>query len=440
MSSDFTVTASATDDTRVQSVELRLGGRTLATFMAPPYRFGWTIAGQPCGASSLSAIATDAAGNQSTASVSFFSTKDPCDKDCDGLRATGPCGGNDCNDTDPSIGATIWTSETLATPFKGEFGSIAIDGMGQARVAYTDDRVGSLLYHTGTTAASNDRVLDSEPNISGNVFSWNRIALDAGGSAHISYRDLGKHSLKYATDASGSWVAETVDSEGDPGDYNQIALDLSGTPHIAYSGGQGVRFASRTATGTWRRVPIAQTAMVATYAALAIDQSGAPHVAFFDPSGAVEHATLLAGAWQIEVADPRGGGGCSIALDAAGAPHISYSRNDVEVWIATRSATGWTQVQAGSGGVPTTLRIDASGRSHLVYGAGTRGAWSLVYSTDLSGAWVETTLGTSNDQNLGLSHLALTGAGWPYVVHNLRQNMVTGEQSDLELLWLHACR
>jgi len=39
--------------------------------------------------------------------------------------------------------------------------------------------------------------------------------------------------LKYAANASGSWVYTTVDSEGDAGDAS-LALDIDGHPHISY--------------------------------------------------------------------------------------------------------------------------------------------------------------------------------------------------------------
>ncbi|HHT9109395.1 MAG TPA: Ig-like domain-containing protein, partial [Candidatus Wunengus sp. YC64] len=54
------------------------------------------------------------------------------------------------------------------------------------------------------------------------------------GNAHISYYDVTNGDLKYAADASGSWVATTVDSDGDVGLYTSTALDTSGNAYISY--------------------------------------------------------------------------------------------------------------------------------------------------------------------------------------------------------------
>jgi len=65
--------------------------------------------------------------------------------------------------------------------------------------------------------------------------------LDGSGNVHISYYSKIRDSfyryngeLRYATNASGSWSAETVDSRGDPGQHSSIALDDSGIVYISY--------------------------------------------------------------------------------------------------------------------------------------------------------------------------------------------------------------
>jgi hypothetical protein len=51
---------------------------------------------------------------------------------------------------------------------------------------------------------------------------------------HISYYDFDNASLKYATNATGSFVAITVDSSGDVGWFTSLAIDSSGKGHISY--------------------------------------------------------------------------------------------------------------------------------------------------------------------------------------------------------------
>ena len=59
------------------------------------------------------------------------------------------------------------------------------------------------------------------------------IAIDSLDKAHISYRDsYPNYTLKYATNASGSWVTEIVDSEGSFS--SSIAIDSSDKVHISH--------------------------------------------------------------------------------------------------------------------------------------------------------------------------------------------------------------
>lgn len=63
------------------------------------------------------------------------------------------------------------------------------------------------------------------------------LALDSSDNAHISYYDSTSGDLKYATNASGSWVIETVDNVGDEGyvgRYTSLGLDSSDKVHISY--------------------------------------------------------------------------------------------------------------------------------------------------------------------------------------------------------------
>jgi hypothetical protein len=86
--------------------------------------------------------------------------------------------------------------------------------------------------------------VDDIANIGGST----SIALDTNGKAHISYCNLinsggSQNYLKYATNAFGSWINETVDTTGTStyvGGYgwlftsNSIALNISGKVYISY--------------------------------------------------------------------------------------------------------------------------------------------------------------------------------------------------------------
>jgi hypothetical protein len=66
-----------------------------------------------------------------------------------------------------------------------------------------------LLASSAVAATWKNEILDS----AGEVGGHSSIAIDSAGNVHISYYDAyPNYDLKYATNASGSWVAMTVDS------------------------------------------------------------------------------------------------------------------------------------------------------------------------------------------------------------------------------------
>lgn len=64
------------------------------------------------------------------------------------------------------------------------------------------------------------------------------IAIDSYDKVHISYRS---GALKYATDASGSWLTYTIDSAGG---NSSIGVDSNGYAHISYNGGSTLKYAT----------------------------------------------------------------------------------------------------------------------------------------------------------------------------------------------------
>ena len=72
---------------------------------------------------------------------------------------------------------------------------------------------GDLKYITNATGSWVAETLDSI----GDVGWYTSIAVDSQDKVHISYYDDTNDDLKYITNVTGSWVAETLDSIGDVG-------------------------------------------------------------------------------------------------------------------------------------------------------------------------------------------------------------------------------
>ena len=67
-----------------------------------------------------------------------------------------------------------------------------------------------------------------------------------------------QHHLKYATNASGTWVKTTVDNSENIDEHTSIAVDVSGKVHIsydAYTRTSGLKYATN-ASGTWVKTTV----------------------------------------------------------------------------------------------------------------------------------------------------------------------------------------
>ena len=88
--------------------------------------------------------------------------------------------------------------------------TIAVDGSNNPHIVYGGDHLyyayyDGIVWHYETVDTSSG------------VGEYASLVLDAEEKVHISYFDSYNYDLKYATNKSGAWVAETVDSDGDVG-------------------------------------------------------------------------------------------------------------------------------------------------------------------------------------------------------------------------------
>lgn len=131
-----------------------------------------------------------------------------------------------------------WSSVTLETNQATTFPSLVLDSEQKVHVTYNSySGIGwQLKYTTNQSGSWNSTSLNTPGE--GGYFS--SLAIDNADKLHIAYFDSDYvRTLKYATNATGSWVFYTVDSNSNYSGsnsnwYANIALDASGTPHFGY--------------------------------------------------------------------------------------------------------------------------------------------------------------------------------------------------------------
>jgi hypothetical protein len=230
----------------------------------------------------------------------------------------------------------VWVLETVDSPEAvGYSTSLALDAEGKAHISYLDVTNRVLKYATNKSGIWITETVDSATEVSLADSALTSLALDAEGKAHISYLNDTDYdfSLKYATNKSGTWVTETVDSEGTVGQYASLALDADGNAHISYVYYPGYNYVLKYATnknGTWVTETVDSIGFASSYTSLALDAEGKAHVSYLDPidsiNGDLKYATNKNGTWVTETVDSTGfvGTYASLALDGDSRPHISY--------------------------------------------------------------------------------------------------------------------
>lgn len=152
------------------------------------------------------------------------------------------------------------------------------------------------------------------------------LAVDALGFVHISFREYINNDLIYATNRSGLWTTEIVDSSGSVGEYSSIAVDASQNVHISYYDytNRSLKYATNT-PGFWSKHIIDDTGYSDFESSIAIDGENYVHIAHLQ-AGDLLYTNNLSGDWLTYSIDNQQGSRTqpSIALDFDGNPHISY--------------------------------------------------------------------------------------------------------------------
>ncbi len=135
-----------------------------------------------------------------------------------------------------------WTSESLepeANPWEDP-PSLALDGEGRVHLGFEGYAPPGATGLPGLAVIHGIRTdgkwtYESVDTWRGSDPSYAAMAVGANGDAHFAYSDRLDGTIKYATNAGGTWTVTTLEHGYVTGFYASIALDGGGRPHVAYA-------------------------------------------------------------------------------------------------------------------------------------------------------------------------------------------------------------
>jgi hypothetical protein len=257
----------------------------------------------------------------------------------------------------------------------------------------------------------------------GDVGLFTSIAVDSNNKAHISYSQYrwmppvgASFDLRYATDASGSWVTETVDS-GYVGWFTSVTTDSNNSVHISYLAPTNyvIKYATN-ASGSWDTQTVDNVQYLpelsSEYTSIAMDSYNKVHISYVDVFG-LKYATNFYSpdSWFIQTVDSTGGMGSSIAISSHVFPmHISYFAYNGDLKYATNASGSWVTQTVDSAVYVilqftsienTSIATDSNNKVHISYYDATNG--DLKYATNTSGSWVTQTVDSEGDVGINTS-------------------------------------
>ncbi len=201
------------------------------------------------------------------------------------------------------------------------------------------------------------------------------LALDGSDTPHISYVDYLKHELKYAVRDGGTWRIETLRTN-DVKDPTIIVVDSQGNPCISHAveSGEGIKFAIWTGLG-WEKGTVDRETGGCRYNGIAVDPNDIIYIAYSCWDG-LKCATRLASGWEVETVDSNSIDELSLALDPLGNPHIVYVNNSYyggALKYAWRDNSKWnteviyTEVDGRIYVMNPSIDISSSGLPYITY-------------------------------------------------------------------------
>lgn len=229
------------------------------------------------------------------------------------------------------------------------------------------------------------------------------LAVDGHGIAHAAFRSGSgdEASIAYATNISGTWLAEPVGALEDTTHTPSVSIGPNGRAHVCWTTFEDhvARLGyANNASGVWSTTLEEWIAEEPTRCSVAVDATGTVHLAYRNPAlDALQHRTLGAGRWAIERVDGHAGAGAFPVLLLAGgyAPRIGYQDAEHNVLWAVRNDDVW-QLEVVEGDFDrddtflSSFAVDGQGAAHVSYRAA--GDRQLRYATNATGVWVYETI------------------------------------------------
>jgi hypothetical protein len=227
------------------------------------------------------------------------------------------------------------------------------------------------------------------------------VAIDRQGAIHIAYIDDHNDELRYATNASGSWVFRTLGSstyDNDNGRGTAIVVHpITDAVHIVTTINDNTYRDLQYHTnesGSWVNTTITNTLSDEGHdPAMAMDGDGNLHVAYYCDDGCsdLRMSSRINGVWQNEtVASTLNiGNDPDIAIDSQGTIHIvSQYLNSKRIYLHSGTPGSWTEQTglSGSNAYWPVVSVDSNDAVHISYHFATT-AKDVMYMTNASGSW-----------------------------------------------------
>ncbi|PKM45467.1 MAG: hypothetical protein CVV03_06625 [Firmicutes bacterium HGW-Firmicutes-8] len=236
--------------------------------------------------------------------------------------------------------------------------SIAADANGKCHIVYGGTN-GDLKYATNATSDSG-LATTIETGVWWGLFGDGGIAIDSNSNPHITYFK-GVGLLKYATKASGDWSTSVVMNSKNgalPGYCASIGLDSNNKIHISYydyAVPDSIKYVTN-ASGSWVETTIATISLAAGWStSLAVDSNDKIHISYYNfGNDELKYASNASGTWQTEIVDKSSGNvfNASLAIDKTNGNQVHmvygsasgfmYARKSAGTWQISKIDEDWT--------------------------------------------------------------------------------------------------